>query len=524
MQIFEIVSGEIQKKPTERQKMPHFPRTHIRDIVQVRSEKETVHVQFAQGNTTIRGYFMKKKALAVLMGAVMAMAVMSGCGSTSSSTSDATSDSSTASSDTASSDTASSDTASATDFSGEDPQLEKDFHILSIWAEDNDNGVLINKICQDYQKVNPNFTYEYELVSSDDLRQKVSTLASSDDLPDMFVYESGKPIVDLIQADKITDIGALLKETGDTDYVTPSATSLLQTLSGTDSIYDLPLGLNVEGFWYNKALFEQAGISEPPATWDDFEADLQKLKDAGIQPLSCGAADKWGATRLINAYTVRSMGADAMQKAADGDAKYTDEGYVAAAAKIQEWANKGYFGDGVNTVDMNTAGSMLMTGKAAIFYNGSWFTSNLNDTTANLAGEDGIGFFNVPVVDDSVSDAGAYSMNCGNILCLSKNKTDDATKWFIKYFVEHIGDVAMEEQGSIKGYTYTTQPSDMTGYTQMVLDEIGKAKSACTWYEATMGSEVSDAAQNNVQTLLSGEMTPEDYMKSIQDAHDMSAE
>ncbi len=52
MQIFEIVSGEIQKKPTERQKMPHFPRTHIRDIVQVRSEKETVHVQFAQGNTT----------------------------------------------------------------------------------------------------------------------------------------------------------------------------------------------------------------------------------------------------------------------------------------------------------------------------------------------------------------------------------------------------------------------------------------------------------------------------------------
>ena len=325
------------------------------------------------------------------------------------------------------------ETSEASDYSGEDPQLAKDFHILSIWAEDNDNGVLINKICQDYQKVNPNFTYEYELVSSDDLRQKVSTLASSNDLPDMFVYESGKPIVDLIDSDQITDIGALLDEIGDTDYVTPAATSLLQTLSGTDTIYDLPLGLNVEGFWYNKALFEQAGITETPSTWDEFETDLQTLKDAGIQPLACGAADKWGATRLINAYTVRTLGADAMQKAADGETNYTDQGYVDAAAKIQEWADKGYFGEGVNTVDMNTAGSMLMTGKAAIFYNGSWFASNLNDETANQAGEDGIGFFNVPVVDESISPADSYSMNCGNILCLSKDKTDEATKWFIKY-------------------------------------------------------------------------------------------
>ena len=178
--------------------------------------------------------------------------------------------------------------------------------------------------------------------------------------------------------------------------------------------------MNVEGFWYNKALFEQAGITETPATWDDFEADLKKLSDAGIQPLACGAGDKWGATRLINAYTVRTLGPDAMSNAADGTAKYTDEGYVAAAQKIQDWNNEGYFGEGVTTVDMNTAGSMLMSGKAAIFYNGSWFTSNLNDTTANLAGEDGIGFFNIPVADESISAADSYSMNCGNILCLSK--------------------------------------------------------------------------------------------------------
>ncbi|MBE5838185.1 extracellular solute-binding protein [Butyrivibrio sp.] len=474
---------------------------------------------------------MKKKVLATLLSTVMVLGTLAGCGSSTADTSSsetATETKEEVKEETnteaaAETQTQAAEGTASSDFSGEDPQLAKDFHILSIWAEDNDNGVLINSICKSYQEVNPNFTYEYELVSSDDLRQKVATLVASNDLPDMFVYESGKPIVDLIEAGQITDIGALLKEVGSTDFVTPSATSLLQTLSGTDTIYDLPLGLNVEGFWYNKALFEQAGITKAPETWDEFEEVLQKLSDAGIQPLSCGAADKWGATRLINAYTVRSLGADAMKNAAEGKTSYTDEGYVAAAAKIQEWANKGYFGEGVNTVDMNTAGSMLMTGKSAIFYNGSWFASNLNDTTANVAGEDGIGFFNIPVVDDSVSKIDSYSMNCGNILCLSQAKTDEATKWFIKYFVEHIGDVAMDTQGSIKGYTYSAQPTDMSGYTKLVLDEIGKAQSAFTWYEATMGSEVSDAAQSNVQMLFSGEMSPEDYMQSIQDAADMAA-
>ena len=64
----------------------------------------------------------------------------------------------------------------AADYSGEDPQLEKNIKILTIWAEDNDNGMLLNKICEDYQKnVNPNFTWEYEMVASDNLQQKIAT-------------------------------------------------------------------------------------------------------------------------------------------------------------------------------------------------------------------------------------------------------------------------------------------------------------------------------------------------------------
>ncbi len=452
---------------------------------------------------------MKKKMIAGLISMAMAASVLAGCAAApAAGGSEATAP-------------AAESSAATSDFSGEDPQLEKHMKISTIWAEDNDNGVLINKICQDYKdNVNPNFTWEYEYIPSEDLTTKIKTLAGSNDLPDVFAYESGKPIVELIEADKIVDIGAELARIGSTDFVTPSATSLLETLSDTDTIYDLPLGLNVEGFWYNKALFEEAGI-EVPETMDDFEKALETLYKAGIQPLVAGGAsgETWGSTRLVNAVTVRTVGNDAMKKAADGEAKYTDEGYVAAAQKIADWAAAGYFGEGINTVTMNAAGQMLMNGQAAIFYNGSWFAGNLNSED-NKAGEDGIGFFNIPVADPAISDIDSYSMNCGNILCFDKAKYDDGAAWFMKYFVEHIGDVAMETEGTVKGYTYSTQASDMSGYTKLVLDEIDKAQSAFTWYEATMDTEVSRTAQENVQLLLTGDMDGAEYMASIQEVAD----
>lgn len=447
---------------------------------------------------------MKRRIVAALLAAAMGVTMLAGCGQKEDTKAEAKTEWKDA------------------DYSGEDPQLEKKVKILSIWAEDNDNGILLNKICEDYkQNVNPNFEWEYEMVSADNLTQKIATLAASNDLPDLFAYEAGAPLTTLIDADQVQNMSEVVDTLGVSDYLSESAVKLLKDLSGTDDMYDLPLGLNVEGFWYNKELFAEAGCEEPE-TWDEFEAVLKKLQDAGIQPLATGGADKWLATRLVNAYAVRTMGNDVMTKAANGEIKYTDEGLAEAAAKIGEWSEKGYFGEGVTTVDANTAGSMLMSGKAAVFYNGSWFTQNLTDPDQNPAGSDGIGFFNIPVVDEAISSSTSYSMNCGNILALSSGKFDEGTAWFVKYFIENMGNVAMEEMGTVKGYTYDKTPEDMDNYTKMVLEEIDKSTEGFAWWEAKMDSEISRVAQENVQPLLNGDTTGEEYMKTIQDAYDLN--
>lgn len=146
---------------------------------------------------------------------------------------------------------------------------------------------------QQYQaEENPDFTWEYEYVDSDNLKTKVATLAASDDLPDFFAYDAGTPLVDLIDADLVLDVTQALTDLGVYDSLDEGAKAYLANLTGTDSIYDLPLGLNIEGFWYNKALFEQAGIDGAPTTWEEMLADCDKLKEAGIQPIATGAGDK----------------------------------------------------------------------------------------------------------------------------------------------------------------------------------------------------------------------------------------
>ncbi len=450
---------------------------------------------------------MKKKFICSVLASVLSLSLLASCNG------------STVATTVADSKGKDSTTAGSAASTGSEP-IKKSIKILSIWAEDNDNGKLIIDLTDRYiAEVNPNFSYEYEVVAADNLKQKIAVLAASNDLPDVFVYESGKPIKELIEADKILDIGGALESEGVMNQLDAGAVSLLKTLSGTDKLYDLPLGLNVEGFWYNKALFEKAGVSVPK-TWTEFQAACAKLEAAGIQPLVAGGADKWPLTRLINAYVYRSLGVDAMKKAAAGEVKYTDPGYVAAAKELQDMAKAGYFGEGITTIDQGTAGDMLMAGQAAMFYNGSWFTQQLNAET-NPAGAEGIGFFNVPVVDEKISAATEYSMNCGNILCLDKGKYDDGTAGWLKYFVENIGNEAMSQYGSVKGYTYTAA-GEMSDYTKVVANALASVTKATTWFEAAMNSEVNTVAQTNVQTLVNGDMTPEEYMQSIQDAYDSS--
>jgi raffinose/stachyose/melibiose transport system substrate-binding protein len=391
---------------------------------------------------------------------------------------------------------------------------DKTIKFLTIWAEDRDNSKLIMELTREYQKEHPEFKVDFELVAITDIRQKVKVLLAANDLPDAFIYESGRPIVELIDAGVLVDLEAEFKKMGIFDSLDPGAVSLLKSLALGRGLYDLPLGMNMEGFWYNKKVFKDLGLSVPK-TWDDMLAAAEKIKAAGVQPFTAGGKDKWPLTRVVNAYVMRKMGVDAMDKAVAGELSFTDPGFIEAARVVQDMAKKGYFGPGPTTVDYSTAADMLMTGKAAMLYNGSWFTQDLNNAQRNVAGPDGIGYFNIPLVAGGKGAMDDYSVNCGNIISFSKAKWDPAIADWVKFVFTRYGDYAINQQGTLKGFKVSKMPENLPSYTKLVAEEMKKVKNAGLWFEARLDDKSSKIAQDNGQALFIGAITPEDFFKQL---------
>ncbi|WP_339350816.1 ABC transporter substrate-binding protein [Bifidobacterium indicum] len=60
-------------------------------------------------------------------------------------------------------------------------------------------------------------------------------------------------------------------------------------------LYGLPFVGNASGYIYNKALWRRAGVDpeNPPRTWSEFTAMLDRFKDQGIEPVQATLSDSW---------------------------------------------------------------------------------------------------------------------------------------------------------------------------------------------------------------------------------------
>ena len=78
---------------------------------------------------------------------------------------------------------------------------------------------------------------------------------------------------------------------GDAGFKAGAGVCYDQNLTADGKIYSVREQIEAVGFWYNEALFVQAGAKVPAdwSTWADFEEAVDKLVDAGITPFGLNA-------------------------------------------------------------------------------------------------------------------------------------------------------------------------------------------------------------------------------------------
>jgi multiple sugar transport system substrate-binding protein len=123
-------------------------------------------------------------------------------------------------------------------------------------------------------KTQTGVTANIQVISWDTIDQQVKTMAQTNSLPDVMNYNTFASYAKdglLYSADEV------LSPSTASDFI--DAFNAGGTYNG--KVYGFPILSSARALFYNKTLFQQAGISSAPTTWDEFEADAKKVTALG---------------------------------------------------------------------------------------------------------------------------------------------------------------------------------------------------------------------------------------------------
>ncbi|MDR2493915.1 MAG: extracellular solute-binding protein, partial [Spirochaetaceae bacterium] len=149
----------------------------------------------------------------------------------------------------------------------------------------------------------------------------------------------------------------------------PASLAPWQMDDGT--VFAVPFAAVSHGVYYNKTLFEQAGLAVPQ-TWEGFLQTCAALQASGVYPLANGAADEWDILEVFFLGMLPNFAGGAEERAQyETGAKSFNSPDITAAfqamADVSPYLPKGY-----EAVTYNDSQALFNTQQAAMFMDGSW--------------------------------------------------------------------------------------------------------------------------------------------------------
>ncbi|WP_329117846.1 ABC transporter substrate-binding protein [Streptomyces sp. NBC_01353] len=126
-----------------------------------------------------------------------------------------------------------------------------------------------------YEAEHPDVKIDVQIESWNDVDRKVAEMVEADQAPD--IAQIGA-YADYAAADELYSADELLSIPVQANFLAPlvSAGEMKRTQ------YGLPFAASTRLLFFNEELFDKAGITEPPTTWDELAAAAEKLKDEDV--------------------------------------------------------------------------------------------------------------------------------------------------------------------------------------------------------------------------------------------------
>jgi glucose/mannose transport system substrate-binding protein len=182
-------------------------------------------------------------------------------------------------------------------------------------------------------------------------------------------FNTSQQFHDLVEQGMLNDVDAVAARNG-WDRILPAP--ILNSIKVKGHFYAVPVDIHMPAwFWYSKAAFAKAGIAGEPKNADEFFADLDRLKAAGLVPLAFGG-QPWQEKITFYAWLAHVGGADMYLKLyRDKDvATVMSPRFRAVLASFKRLHD--YVDPGSPNRNWNDATAMVIAGKAGVQIMGDW--------------------------------------------------------------------------------------------------------------------------------------------------------
>ncbi|HEY8814633.1 MAG TPA: extracellular solute-binding protein, partial [Candidatus Dormibacteraeota bacterium] len=363
-------------------------------------------------------------------------------------------------------------------------------------------------IADAYTKLHPNVTIHITILENEAFKTKLATSIQSGQIPDLFQSWGGGIMAAQADAGALKDITADVASWKDT--INPGALSIYQ-YKGKQ--YGIPWDMGMIGVWYNKALFTKAGISAPPATWEDFLADVGKLKAAGIVPLAIAGKDMWPSMHLWTYLALRSGGSAALTSMVQ-TGNWNADACTAAGDQVVKLNALDPYQAGFKGATYDNEAAAVGNAKAAMEVMGQWAPGvEANDSTSKKGIGTDLGWFPFPTVTGGAG-APTDGVGGGNGIAVGKNASPEALD-FLKFFS------SVESADKINAANVGLSPVNGTESTitdpnlQAVLAGRGKASFMQLYLDQATSPAMGTAINEATIALFDGASTPAKVCQDI---------
>lgn len=236
------------------------------------------------------------------------------------------------------------------------------------------DGPFMKKIVDQYNASQDQYKVNFVIQPNGEYYKQLDVaLSSSKERPDLMIMhvDTVPTYVNKGQLQPLDDIAAsagINKE----DYV--EAPVEYATIDG--KWYEIPLDIHPLVMYYNKDLFEQAGIQNPPTNREEFESAVEKLTDKDKGVYGYVLPTLWP-QQFIFPTLVWQNGGELWN---GSDVAYNSPEAVEMVKWMRSLVDKGYSPGNVQQDGENT---LFLQGKNAIQFNGPWMKSQFDEAGLN---------------------------------------------------------------------------------------------------------------------------------------------